>query len=315
MKYFYILVLIYRKIMDEKFWIEDPYVIYEKYYIIIPTENMSRIEQLNTVTRFLLYFIILCILFGCDHSFIMYLLVGIILIIIFYYIYISDPNSIQEDLISEVERSEQIFNQDENNNEACSNCQENFELNKPIVTLYDSVKNDVFKGGSIPNVNFEVQSGYIDSDGNYKLGPNYADINYTDYVKKNKRRNKKQVTWSRDQLYREDNCREPTLQNPFSNIAFSDYLDATKLAEPCNVDNPEIANKMQNLYNSSIYRNVSDVWERENSQRMFYTLPIQTIPNNQTDFANWLYRTGPSCKENTEYCTYYQNPSMISDRY
>ena len=72
---------------------------------------------------------------------------------------------------------------------------------------------------------------------------------------------------------------------------------------------------MQNLYNSSIYRNLSDVWERENSQRMFYTTPIQTIPNNQTDFANWLYKTGPTCKENTEYCTYYQDPTMVSDRY
>ena len=72
---------------------------------------------------------------------------------------------------------------------------------------------------------------------------------------------------------------------------------------------------MQNLYNSSIYRNLEDVWERENSQRMFYTVPIQTVPNNQIDFANWLYKTGPTCHENTEYCNYYEDPSIVSGRY
>jgi hypothetical protein len=300
--------------MDEKFWIVDPYIIYEKYYIIIPTKEMGRIEQLNTVTRFLLYFIILCILFGSEQSVIIYLLIGIILIIIFYYIYISDPKGIEQDLLTEAERSEKFFINDDDVDE-CVSCNENFELNKPMVTLYDSVKNNVFKGNKIPNVNFEVESGYIDSDGNYKLGPDYSDIDYDDYIKKEKKNKQKKVSWGKDQLYRKDTCRKPTVENPFANIVFSDYLDADKLALPCNVDDPEISNQMQNLYNSSIFRNVSDVWERENSQRMFYTVPIQTIPNNQTDFANWLYKTGPSCKENTEYCNYYQEPSMISDRY
>jgi hypothetical protein len=297
--------------MSEKFWIKDPYILFDKYYIIIPTKNMERIEQLNTVTRFLLYFIILCVLFGSEVNIIIYLLIGIILIIIFYYIYISDTKGVLQDLISEAEDSEKFFV----DNDKCTSCKENFELNTPMVTLYDSVKNNIFKGNKMPNVDFEVESGYIDSDGNYKLGTNYSDINYSDYVKKEKKNKEKKVTWEKDQLYKKDTCRKPSIDNPFTNIVFSDYLDANKLAEPCNSYDPEISNQMQNLYNSSIYRNLSDVWERENSQRMFYTLPVQTIPNNQTDFANWLYKTGPSCKENTEYCTYYQDPSMTSDRY
>lgn len=306
--------------MDEKFWIEDPYILYKNYYIIIPTKTMGRVEQLNTVTRFILYFIILCVLFGSDKNIIIYLLIGIILIIIFYYIYISDPKGIQQDLISEAEKSEKFFTTDNtntntNSNSNCSSCNENFELNKPIVTLYDNVKNNIFKGDKIPNVNFEVESGYIDSDGNYKLGPNYSDINYTDYIEKDKKNKEKKVSWEKNELYLKDTSRKPTVDNPFTNIVFSDYLDASKLAEPCNVDDLEISNEKQNLYNSSIYRNLSDVWERENSQRMFYTTPIQTIPNNQTDFANWLYKTGPTCKENTEYCTYYEDPTMVSDRY
>lgn len=92
-------------------------------------------------------------------------------------------------------------------------------------------------------------------------------------------------------------------------------MDAKNIAVPCNVDDSDVQNQMQNLYNSSIYRNLEDVWERENSQRMFYTVPIQTVPNSQTDFANWLYKTGPTCHENTQYCTYYEDPSMVSQRY
>lgn len=299
--------------MDEKFWIEDPYVLYKKYYIIIPTKNMGRIEQLNTVTRFLMYFIILCVLFGSDTSIIIYILIGIILVIIFYYIYISDPKGIQQDLISEAEKSEKFY--DNNDVIGCTNCKENNVLNKPMITLYDSVKNNIFKGNNIPNVDLEIESGYIDSDGNYKLGQNYSDIDYNDYIKKEKKNKEKKVTWEKNELYTKNNCRKPTVENPFANIVFSDYLDANKLAEPCNVDEPEIANQMQNLYNSSIYRNLSDVWERENSQRIFFTMPIQTIPNNQTDFANWLYKTSPTCKENSEYCTYYEDPSMVSNRY
>lgn len=301
--------------MDEKFWIENPQIIFKNYYIILPTKNMSRIEQLNTSSRFLIYFIFLCLLFGSEPTIIIYLLIGIILIIIFYYIYIYDPIGIQNDLITEtniqLENIEKM-NQNENN---CKNCEENFNLNKPMVTLYDGVKNKIFKGNSVPNINFVSESGYIDSDGNYKIGPDYSEIDYSDYIEKEKNKKKKKVSWKKNELYRDDTCRKPTIQNPFTNIVFSDYLDSQNLAEPCNIDNDDINNSMQNLYNSSIYRNLEDVWERENSQRMFYTVPIQTVPNSQTDFANWLYKTGPTCHENTNSCSYYESPNMTSGRY
>jgi hypothetical protein len=302
--------------MDEKFWTEDPSVLYKNYYIIIPTGSMTRVEQLNTSTRFLIYFILLCLLFDVGKTIIIYCLVGIILIIIFFNIYVSDPIGIQNDLVAEAEGAEKFIS--EKSDESCNNCfglSENFELNEPMVTLYDSVKNKLFKGNDISNVDFQVDSGYIDSDGNYKLGPNYSDINYSDYKKKEKLNNEKKVSWEKNEVFVDNNCRKPTIDNPFTNIVFSDYLDSGNLAVPCNTDDPQINNQMQNLYNSSIYRNLSDVWERENSQRMFYTLPIQTVPNNQTDFANWLYKTGPTCHENSEYCTYYQDPSMTSQRY
>lgn len=298
--------------MDEKFWTENPIVIFDKYYIILPDKKMSRIEQMNTISRFIIYFIILCVVFNADTNIIIYLLVGLILIIIFFYIYKSDPIGIKNEMLQETMKLSEKFT---NYDKTCTNCNENFELNKPAVTLYDSVKNKVFKGNSIPNVNFINESGYIDSDGNYKIGQNYSDINYDEYIKKEKNKKQKKISWEQNNDYNKNTCKKPTVENPFANIVFSDFLDSGNLAEPCNIDDDDVKNEMQNLYNSSIYRNFEDVWERENSQRMFYSVPIQTVPNSQTDFANWLYKTGPSCKENSQYCTYYESPGMTSSRY
>jgi hypothetical protein len=184
----------------------------------------------------------------------------------------------------------------------------NNTINDPLIKLYDKVKNK----NSILDKNLEVQAGYIDSNGYYQIGKDHSDVNLEDFIIKNKKN--KKVSWKQDQEDKEINSRKPTLENPYNNILFSDYTDSSNLAEPCNIDEKDVK-EMQNLYNSSIYRNIDDVYERENSQRLFYTLPVQTVPNDQTNFANWLYKTGPSCKENSQNCNYYQDPSMTSPRY
>ena len=123
------------------------------------------------------------------------------------------------------------------------------------------------------------------------------------------------LTYKMNDKFVDSTCRKPTADNPYANIVFSDYLDAGNVASPCNVDDEELPKKSLELYNSTIFRNVDDVFERENSQRLFYTLPVNTIPNKQTEFARWLYDTGPRCKEDTSKCTYYEDPSMTSPRY
>lgn len=304
--------------MDEQFWISNPYIILDNYEVIIPNQNMSRIQQMNTVTRLLFYIMIVGLLFGLNTLLIIFCLMGIIIIIFFYHVYKNDAMGIQRDLVEESERAQKTIGEVENfgSKSGLENpCAHTSQvLNKPMVTLYDSVKNKIFKGSGYDEKNISVESGYIDSDGNYRLGPNYSDVNYEDYVKENSK-NKDKVSWEKSEQYRKDTCRKPSKANPFANIVFSDYLDASNIAMGCNVDDSEIQNNMQNLYNSTLFRNVGDVWERENSQRMFYTTPIQNVPNSQMDFANWLYKTGPTCHENTQYCTYYQSPNMTSDRF
>ena len=284
------------------FWIYNPYILIEKYWVILPNNSMTRDEQMNAITRFCIYFIILCLLFDSQNQFILYAFVVIILVVAFYIIYITDKEGITQDLIKKnadpIDKFQNINNLSDKNN----------TINDPLIKLFDKVKNKNY----ISDKNIEIQAGYLDSNGYYQIGKDYSDIKIEDFIINNKKN--KKVSWKQDQEDKEKNSRKPTLENPYNNILFSDYTDASNLAEPCNIDEKDVK-EMQNLYNSSIYRNIDDVFERENSQRLFYTLPIQTVPNDQTNFANWLYKTGPSCKENSQNCNYYQDPSMTSPRY
>jgi len=50
----------------DNFWLENPKILFdkEKYFKIIPTQTMTKNEQLNAISRFLLYVTILLLLFG-----------------------------------------------------------------------------------------------------------------------------------------------------------------------------------------------------------------------------------------------------------
>ena len=300
----------------EKFWLKEPLNLINNYWVLIPNNNMTTIEKLNTITRTLIYFIILILLFNKDKIFVVYALLFILLILVFYFIYDSDSNSIKSDLL----KSNQEIEEYTKDNYYCPsngckiNCRDdcndynpiNDSSNGPINSIYNdpNYRDLILKDGS--NRNVILEAGYIDSDGNYRLGKEYT-------LDSNDNKNNNKLSYELNEEYKKNNCRKPTADNPFMNVVFSDYLDASNIPEPCNSD--EMQDEIKYLYNSTIYRNIEDVFERENSQRLFYTLPITTIPNKQKEFADWLYKTGPQCKENTSNCTYFEEPYMVSQRY
>ena len=302
----------------DTFWIYKPQIIFENYHSIIPKKDMSRTEQFNTISRFIIYLIILTIIFDRNSVLILICLTALILIIIFYFINKSDINSIGKDIENESKNEIEKYTQSNDcKSKSCSKYRNldpkiwDNNINKSIVDIYNNSREKLLKTTGLPDNKIELESGYIDGDGNYKIGPNYSDVNYMDITKKNT----PTISYEKNKFFVDNTCRKPTADNPWANIVFSDYLDGGNLPEPCNIDQPDVKEDMNNLYNSTIYRNVSDVFERENSQRIFYTVPITTIPNKQTEFANWLYKSGPTCKENSNNCTYFQEPYMTSPRY
>jgi hypothetical protein len=95
-----------------------------------------------------------------------------------------------------------------------------------------------------------------------------------------------------------EGCRIPTKENPFMNPEIQDYNTKNDTQPACySYNNKGIQRKIEDHFNEDLYKDVSDIFGKNNSQRQFFTVPGQTIPNDQGSFARWLYGTPPTCKE------------------
>jgi len=95
---------------------------------------------------------------------------------------------------------------------------------------------------------------------------------------------------------------EPTTENPFMNInLITDNKEKPSATKSWN--NNEIKKDIEDKFNYNLYRDVGDLYGKSNSQREYYTMPSTTIPNEQTSFAKWCYSVGPTCKEDSIYCS------------
>lgn len=93
-------------------------------------------------------------------------------------------------------------------------------------------------------------------------------------------------------------CVLPTKHNPMGNILVSDYVLNPNRPEACDITRRSVKRRAEKLFADSLYRDVDDLWSLKTSSRHFYQTPIQSIPNKQTEFAEWLYKPrGKTCKE------------------
>lgn len=106
----------------------------------------------------------------------------------------------------------------------------------------------------------------------------------------------------------EADCTKPTLDNPFMNFTMYDHLTFNSDKKPaCDVKNEDIKKEMKSNFDNNLYKDISDVFDRRNSQRQFFTMPWTTVVNDQKEFANWLYKNEGTCKENQDYCLRYED--------
>lgn len=77
---------------SDKFWLEDPMVLFRNgnFYRIIPSRKMSKIEVLNSLTRFFLYVLILYLIFSKKREYIYVPVIAIMVIVLIYYIQRGD---------------------------------------------------------------------------------------------------------------------------------------------------------------------------------------------------------------------------------
>ena len=100
-------------------------------------------------------------------------------------------------------------------------------------------------------------------------------------------------------------CTKPTSDNPFMNYNHvTDNYHKPPACEAFLYDDPEsikVREEVTDKFNTKLYRDVGDLYSRRNSQREFYTVAYNGIPD-QTSFAKWLYGQDATCKENSVKC-------------
>ena len=93
-------------------------------------------------------------------------------------------------------------------------------------------------------------------------------------------------------------CTEPTTDNPFMN--FNYITDDRYRAPACkSYDNKKVKEEISDKFNYNLYRDVGDLYNKNNSQREYYTMPSTEVTNDQTAFARWCFSTGPTAKEDS----------------
>ena len=89
-------------------------------------------------------------------------------------------------------------------------------------------------------------------------------------------------------------CPTPTEQNPFANpsVGHRNYYNDN---QNCAVDynDPDVSDNINKLFTNDLPLDHWDIYGKNNSQRQFYSV----IPNNQSEFAKWLYDPQQLCNK------------------
>jgi len=99
-------------------------------------------------------------------------------------------------------------------------------------------------------------------------------------------------------------CVKSTVNNPFGNFdMINDFTDNPNRSAACNLDLPGVRDTVNANFEHNLYKDVDDLFDKNNSQGRFYTMPVTEIVNDQSAFARDLYLVPDgSCKENQLNC-------------
>ncbi len=263
----------------DDFWLDDPKQLYlnDNYLSFIPRYEMTKNQQSNAISRLCLYMILLILIFNKGEIYLFIPITILILVIIFNKVDILDRfgglkelNKIiairEEDKVKNTE----IYKSDVN---------KTYKTNQEMIDEENAEKP------------YTIKTGFYDSNGKLIMGnQEYA----------NKKETNPFNNYTPDEIkdYKKNTCRKPTQDNPMMNLNSLDW-GKVNIPEACNADDENIKDDIKVNFNHELFRDVDEVFDKANSQRQFYTMPNTSIPNNQSEFAQWLYRKpeGTLCKD------------------
>ena len=82
------------------------------------------------------------------------------------------------------------------------------------------------------------------------------------------------------------------------NPTIIDYANSNNNIKACPFDKEIVKDNINTYFKQNVYKDINDIYERNFSERQFYTVPSTTIPNDRQSFEKWLYYRDKTCKEN-----------------
>lgn len=94
------------------------------------------------------------------------------------------------------------------------------------------------------------------------------------------------------------NVTYPNGKNPFMNVLVDEIKYNPTRAPAASVLDPSVSVTLDDFFRTEFVNDPTDVFNRSQSQRQFYTMPSTTVPNDQGSYQDWLYKIpGKTCKE------------------
>ena len=252
------------------FWLNNPSILYENdnYLNFIPYKTLSRIEQMNAITRMMIYVILLLTVLSSELFWFQFPILVIIFIIVLYKLFMVDDNG----KLVEHKRMEHVSNPNQDN--------------------------DVIKREQPYKI--KIESGYYDSDNKLHLGEFQGPAHEVLAQPKPNTNTEKYYK------YKKASCKMPSDDNPYMNPTLNETMDI-QVVEPCNVDDEKIKENIKMKFNKDLFQDVSDLFETKNSERQFFTIPPQQMPPDTVGLAKWLFNGVGSCKTDQDKCLRFED--------
>ena len=276
----------------EKFWLDDPSELYKNgnFTRFIPQYEMTRNQQLNSLTRFCIYMILLILMFNRGSN-IMVVPIAILVGVILFKKFQNDDDQDKQKQVDKIINIRKDKDEEQERLKTIEYAQDG----DPKLKTFDEMTAEAEK-----EKGYIIKSGVYDSNGELTLGQTERP---SDYLRK---KEKKYYTVDEVIDFEKNTCRKPTIDNPLMNPAATEF-GSFDVPSACNANDDDIKESIKVNFNHQLFRDVDEVWERGNSQRQFYTMPNTAVPNNQKEFAEWLYRLPDSanCKVQQQGCLRY----------
>ncbi len=243
------------------FWLNDISVFFKNYGYVnfVPRSDMTRIEQLNALTLFCLYLIILLLIF--DQTGLIFIpLCGIILFIVLYNVFETQNNEFGH--INKREHFKQY----------------NIELGKNNKKNHPRNNKDLFHTNAKKHRDTKEKVQFDTNSKEHR--DNYGKYNDDEDLK----------------LKIKNISRKQTLDKRFMNQLINPLnKDQDHVPVACNANDKDIDNELKSSYNVNICKDIDNVFDDKNSQRQIYNTS-HNVPKDQDQdqdqeaFAKWCYK-------------------------